>query len=338
MCSPVNRLAALTWALLFIAASAAGADETDEREAREAEKGRWGWSLALTSGITINEQKGTTLPSVQIVTGPIEPLPPNAPIGATRPLPAPFASPLQSRVDAVSPYVGANFEVLTPALEIIPSAPRFFGAAEILPTFAPKRTVAAQGAATEFIFPRGFPDQLASNQFPEQAISGPGTRLEAEVMTTVFAASLGAAWDFEFRKRLLRIKPSVGWIRWGVIVEGRALDAFKDDIDPVPAFQPFFGEHIRLVEINGRGSGFFNAIGPGLELEVELAKRGPIRPIVFLGGFAYRVVGNQTIVFSGAQTFDDALGEATYNATWVFEVQPWVYRAGAGIRFRWVGF
>lgn len=340
MRSPVNRLVGHGCAIARVALMAAvlvapSAWAGPEDDAREREKDRFAVGMAITSGVLIGQQNGrvetsadVTVPPPLFLTG--EASPRFVPVET----PAPFARPAVDALNAVSPFVGVNLELMTPALDIVPGAPRVFGAVEFLPTFASKSTVALQGVATEFKIP-----DFEPRFFPANAISGTGSRVDAEVMTSIFAANLGVAFAFEVRERLLRVKPAVGWIRWGVIAEGKALDAYKDDPDVFPPVfaPPFYGSNIRLVEISGRGSGFFNAVGPGLEIEMELGRRGPFRPVMFLGGFAYRTVGEDSIVFTEQTTVNDPLGEATYGARWTFQVDPWTYRAALGFRLRWVG-
>jgi hypothetical protein len=243
--------------------------------------------------------------------------------------------PAEGSYSAVSAFFGANLEVMAPAIPFIPGGSRFFATAEILPTFAPQGTVALDDAATDFVFPPG-----TAGFYPAGSIGGVGSRLRATVMTTVLAANVGAAFEFDMAGRRVRLKPSVGWIRWGVLADGQVLDAYKDDpiIPPVPPPPGGpYGKNFRLVKAVGNGAGFFNAIGPGLELEMDTARHGHIGPSLYISAFAYRTVGNDTINFQSSVPVDDALGSAVYNAYWTFRVEPWSYRAALGLRFRWLG-
>jgi len=353
MPSRVNRFVRLPCALvvlgaLFIAHSAwAGAQEDQRREQRERERGRFAVGVAITSGILIAQQNGQIDSTANVDQASLpcfsfpfcNPLPvgdPNHFNSASVPSPIvspePFGQPVLGAANTVSPNLGLNIELMTPALEILPGKPRFFGTFEILPTFASETSVAVQGVGNRFIIP----DQ-APITFQAPAIAGTGSRVEAEVMTTVLAANIGAAFAFELRDRVVRIKPSVGWLRWGVIAEGRVLDAYKDDAVRPQNRRPIYGAHIRLVELSGRGSAFFNAVGPGLEVEMELDKRGSFRPVLYASGFAYRTVGDEPITFKAAKDVSDELGNARYAADWAFWVDDWSYRAGIGFRLRWVG-
>ena len=171
-------------------------------------------------------------------------------------------------------------------------------------------------------------------------VGGQGTRLDSEVMTTTLAASVGISFDTTYRGRLVRIRPGVGWIRWGLIAEGRVLAAYKDDPDPLGTQvlpPPAFGQNFRFIQLGGRAAGFFTGVGPTLEIEMELARRGSFRPSLYLTGGGFKTVGNNELSFSAQTSVDDALGEADYEASWNVKVQDWNYRMGLGFRVRWVG-
>jgi hypothetical protein len=289
---------------------------------RKAEAGRWSWSVALTSGMTIQNEFGVILPSVDVISFP----------AGTRE-PGPFREPATGSHLSVVPYVGLGAEVMAPEFDSVPGDPRLFLNAEFIPSFAPVSQVAGEGVASIFILP----ERLENDPqfFLQEQISGPGSRLTAQTMTVVIAAALGVAFPFEVRDRYVRVKPTVGWIRYGVVTEGLVNDVYKDDI---PGSDPAIGgANIRFVTLHDRGSDFFNGIGPGLEIEVELGRFGSIRPAIYMDGHAYRLLGNQTITLHDGAYFNDALGEAIYRATWRFRVDDWMFRAGLAVRIRWVG-
>lgn len=278
-------------------------------------------AIGITSGVLIAQQDGTITKTAQVFS-----------FTPGTKFPAPFGPNVNGSVNSVSPNVGVNLEFFTPALEIVPTKPRFFAAIEFLPTFAPNLTVALNDAATQFLVP----DQQ-TNTFSALAIGGQGSRLNAIVMTSVVSADAGISFEFEFKERLLRFKPFAGWVRWGVQSTGRVLAAYKNDPLVPPNFPPFFGPDIRFVTVEGEGAEFFNAVGPGFELEMELEKRGPVRPVLYLMGAGYKTVGNDTFSYQANIGVNDALGAAAYSATWTFSVDDWSYRAGIGMRLRWVG-
>ena len=118
-------------ALFPIAPLAAGGGDPEE-PVEQAGEDRWVPSLAITSGITLQEQKGTA-DSVLIEE-----------VSSPDPLLVPLQGFVNDKDDAVSPFVGGALEVMTPALPI-PTRPRLFLSGEILPTFASERNLAGEG-------------------------------------------------------------------------------------------------------------------------------------------------------------------------------------------------
>ena len=306
-------------------------------EARRADSKRFAIGLSLTSGVLIAQQNGSVRTKADIGPAPDPPTAYGWPDGAFIEAPTPFGRNLDKSLLTVSPNVGATIDILTPALGFIPLKPRLFAVAEILPTFAGDVTVALDGAATKFLIQ---PATTSPRSYPASVIGGQGTRIDSQVMTTTLAASVGVSFDVIFRDRLVRLRPGVGWIRWGVIAEGKVLAAYKDDPDPLGSVvlpPPSFGQNFRLVQLAGRGAGFFNGVGPTLEVEMELQSEGSFRPSLYLTGGAFRTLGNNELSFSSETSVSDALGEGEYSATWKLQAQDWNYRMGLGFRVRWVG-
>ncbi|MCH8891040.1 MAG: hypothetical protein IH827_08185 [Myxococcales bacterium] len=269
---------------------------------------------------------------------------------------------------AVSPFVGGTLELMTPALPI-PTRPRLFLSGEILPTFASDRDLALEGdpdcvrgpepgavcAKNEPIDEDGNPVRLTP--FGEDSTRGQGSRTSAQIDTLVFGASLGVAFPLKVGKRQLRIKPSVGWIHYKVETNGLVVDAACDtfdtpmgpenrctDVTLVPGDPPEPG-FLRETILADSASQRFNGIGPGLDIEMDTGQFGPLGVSLFMGGRAYAILGDRTISFGTTVTLPeirDEAGEIIYEeaaASGRFEakVDPWIFRAHVGIRFRWLG-
>src|SRR5262245_45684473 len=131
MRSGVN--AVLAWCAYFAAqavAPSALADTLPEAQAVS----RWVPSLAITSGVTLHRTSGRHPSS--LIDGEADPIAP---------------TPLR-RTDSgddlnTVPFVGAALELMTPALPIA-TRPRFFVAAELLPTFGSERLITSDGDPT----------------------------------------------------------------------------------------------------------------------------------------------------------------------------------------------
>jgi hypothetical protein len=183
-------------------------------------------------------------------------------------------------------------------------------------------------------------NQRTLDETPAAALLGKGSEVVSEVQTLGFGAGIGIAFPFEFRGRKLWVKPSAGWTRWTVDVDGVVLQGLKPDPDPRLQLR-FFSPLLRVVDLQKSVSQSYNAIGPGLDLELEAFRAGPLGVNVFAGGAAYRVIGDRKIAWSVVETIEQQSAEDfpddTYTARFSYKVSPWMYRIGLGIRFQWLG-
>jgi hypothetical protein len=327
---------------------------------REAPPGsaRWVPSIAVTSGVFFQGESGAHASYLLDATG--DPS---------------TASPLrraQSRSDrVVSPYVGGNVELMTPSLRMF-AFPRLFVSAEVLPSFSSERVLALDGEPTRIRGPevntvlaveedsRHYQTQgtgaFSPRQqgFEENDANGQGMKTIAQIDQIAFGAKVGAAFAFELRGRQLRLKPSLGWLHYKVNVKGRMVDpSCLPSIDPLGqpttnctnvytpdgtggyaiATPGFVRESILI----GHDSGVFDGIGPGFDLEMDTTRVGPMGVSIFAGIHAYYIMGDRDIVFATSRAYSDPLGNAVNAAVWRTTVQPWMYRAGLGVRFQWLG-
>lgn len=303
-------------------------------EGESAGEDRWVPSLAVITGITYQPQDAS-LGAFRCAGSQAMCDPTDTPLFLGRPF---DSAPLVSSGEdwAVSPYVGGNLQLMTPTIEI-PGRPRAFVNGELLPTFAADRSIAKVGSPTGFGFPVG-------TIFPQEAIEGQGASTTATVDTWVFAAGIGMAFPFRWMGRRLWAKPSVGWLRYQVDVEGVVLKAFcrpsgpsTQCVSPGGSFDGF----ARFVSLGASDSQWFDGIGPGFELEIETGRFGPLGTSLFVDAHAYKILGNRDVQMSDSVTIsdglDDVLGAETYTGFWSFEVDSWMYRTGVGIRFQWLG-
>jgi len=329
--------------MLFPIASLATNGGNPEDPAKQAGEDRWVPSLAITSGITIQQQQGSADSCFF-----------SDPADISRNCDSIVDPPLRGFVKgdvlAVSPFVGGSLELMAPALPI-PTRPRLFVSGEVLPTFAFKRNVALEKDPRCVRGP--IPGALCGegDAFEENSANGEGTRTSAEVDTLVFGASLGVAFPLQVGERQIRIKPSFGWINYEVEVEGIVVNAACDPVercttttsvitlppprDPIIIVNDGF---LRQPEaLTADDTKTFNGIGPGLDIEVDTGKIGPIGSAIFLGARAYHILGDRKIKFGTRQQYDDVFGMDVGVANFEVEVDPWVYRTHVGIRFMWLG-
>lgn len=308
-------IASSSWVASPVSAAEEGAGVVEDR---------WVPSLAVVSGVTFQDQSAR-LASSDSVGNPID-----------------DRFPASGSDLAVSPYVGGNLQLLSPALPL-PGRPRLFVGGGLLPSFGQDRDIAVEDDPGAFVPPAG-------NLYPDTAVRGQGSSTTATLDTWVFAAAVGVAFPFELMGRQVWVKPSFGWIRYKMDVEGLLRDIQCAPFPGPPPVQvstqcrdlpnsiPPFDGFQRDVTLSASDSQWFNGIGPGFELEMSVGRFGPVGSSLFLDAQAYRILGDRSVSLTNSASFDDQLGSADYTANWSFETKPWMFRAGAGIRFHWLGF
>jgi hypothetical protein len=108
------------------------------------------------------------------------------------------------------------------------------------------------------------------------------------------------------------------------------------DCDPTSACTGA-GGFLRETTLAASDSQRFNGIGPGVDVEMDTGRYGPLGVSLFMGGRAYAIVDDRTISFGAEETFDDQVGTDRAVGRFEVEVDRWIYRAHVGIRFHWLG-
>ena len=308
----------------------------------------WVPSLAATSGVVLQNQHGS-------VDSCLFANPADAAGGCPQPPPTAAAlRPSHTGSDlAIAAFVGADAELMAPALPI-PTRPRYFLGAEILPTFASDRNLAGEGdptcvkgpepndvCATEEILgpPRAHP-------YGQNDANGQGSVVTTSYDTLSYGASIGVAFPVDAGERHLRIKPSFGWLSYEVEVSGRVVDATCNPTNQCTPVQPLIPGNppspgvFRETILSAHDTQRFNAIGPGVDVEVDTGRYGPLGTSLFLGGHAYYTLGDREVAITDTQVYpNDGLplaGQAV-SARWDAEFKPWIFRIGVGLRVQWLG-
>jgi hypothetical protein len=317
---------------------------------------QWMPSLAITSGVTVQDHKASQ--QSYLVDG--QSTPPGA-VSTLRPF-------RDGKDQAVSPYVGGSLELMTPA--VLPRL-RLFAAFDVLPTFATERSIAHEGepsrvrgpqlgsngapsviAVEEDIHhwntdpcPTQFCPRISNYAFSGNEANGQGMKTETQVEKLVFGARVGAAYSFQWRGRQMWLKPWVGWLEYKVAAKGFMVDAtcsevctniYDSSATTTPPNVQIEG-HLRESILSGHDSGVFDGIGPGVELQMETGRLGPVGTALFVGFGAYYVPGDRDINFRATADYNDFFGQDSHVAIWNARVAPWIYRGGLGIRFQWLG-
>ncbi|TFG96438.1 MAG: hypothetical protein E4H11_03425 [Myxococcales bacterium] len=302
---------------------------------------RWVASLAVTSGVMLQGQDGKTDACLFA-----------NPANVTTDCPAPGSTPLRPPSSAndlaIVAFVGPNLELMTPALPI-PTRPRFFVSGEILPTFSADRDLSSEGdptcvsgTAPDSPCARDVgPGNLPTNAFGQDDALGQGSVVTTTYDTLSFGANLGLAFPVQVGKRRLRIKPSVGWISYEVKVEGKVVDAACQPPNQCTnvrnVAQPGL---LRETILDANDTKRFHAIGPGVDIEMDTGRFGPLGTAIFVGGHAYRTLGDRTVEIATSQVYGNdglPLANQAVSARWSAEFKPWLFRAGVGLRIQWLG-
>jgi hypothetical protein len=210
----------------------------------------------------------------------------------------------------VTPMVGGEIELMTPGLASLPGRPRLFVRAGVSASFAADKDLAKEGNPGPLSDPGVIPPQ--ADAFP-----GQGSATNVEVQSPFVSAGAGVAFSFDIGERRVRLKSSVEYLRQEIEVTGISNRVL---IFGVPLF----------VEFEGRKTGTFHALGPGLEVEVDAMRTGSLMTSVFLSTRIYHFLGNRDIELTDRIT--TPIGGI---ARWKYEQDPWAYRAHVGFRIRW---
>jgi len=263
---------------------------TSSADPRVVDKSRkWVPSLALTSGILISSARGEVSSTVR----------PSA-IGSD---------------NLTSPWLGGSLEIMTPSWEPLGERTRFFVHGGVAGNFGFERDLAKEGAPGPFIVPECL-------KCVEELVRGQGSVTRVEPTGFQASAGVGFSITIDTEWRPIRIKPSLEYLVEEVQVSGLVHRAKIDNSDPNnPSFD--------LFSISGAEEKFFHSIGPGLEIEADITRKGPLLLALTASGGAYHILGNRDVEFSST----DATG--TESATWSYRKGPWTYRFDVGMRFRW---
>jgi hypothetical protein len=286
-------------------AEAETADPTPDAGPRD-EVTRWVPALAIVTGALIQHGDGSSeTTEFENLSGAIEPVRPSV-VGEN---------------DLVPPFVGGSLELMTPGLTSWPARPRLFLHGDAAAAFSASYSVAREGAPGELIVP--------PNVRNEQLVQGQGSDARVEVKPLVVSAGLGVAFTVDAWERRLRIKPSFEYLRETIELTGvvdRAANTFDGQ-----------NRSVTLIRMSGSAEETYHGIGPGLELEMDTVRTGPLMLTLFLSGQAYRFLGHRPIVATDSFEIDDQeLGQQTVNARWTFDKDAWGGRVALGLRFRWL--
>ncbi len=235
-------------------------------------------------------------------------------------------SPIGAAIDddlLVTPFVLGSVEIMTPGLQFLPTRPRFFVRGDAGGSFAFTRDIAREGEPGNLEIPEPRPNEPVFA--PE--IRGQGSTTKAEVKPFIVSAGAGIAFTLQWGERRIRVKPSVEYLREEIEITGIVNSA-------IPLTNPLMGSQdpeneYRLISLNDSTEEVYHGLGPGLEIEMDTMRTGPFVLAVYISGQAYNFFGDLQTDLSDQNEFNE-------RAEWSFEKERWGYRAGVGLRFRFL--
>jgi hypothetical protein len=233
--------------------------------------------------------------------------------------PVQLTPPSEGHDTDVVPMVGASLEIMSPRVYDEFLSPRVFAHGDFMGTFGFERTVAGERSPGPF-----FVDPLPSEtDIFERSVGGQGSRAKIQVGRFAFGAGLGVAFTASVFERTIRIKPSFEYFTHELDMISSVRRAVKQ-VDPTLSLSGF-----RLIALSASDTETLHALGIGLEVETDTGRLGPVLTSLFIMGRGLKYTGNLHHTF----TDSNELGES---AIWFYDIDPWLWRAGLGIRFRWV--
>ena len=234
-----------------------------------------------------------------------------------------------SREDITSALVGADFEIMTPAMADISTHPRLFLDLNISAVLTNDVGLARDADPGEMGFPPVFnPNSIVG----ENTVAGRGTKITVQQQGPQIHAGLGAALTFDFGEQRIRVKPSFVYsrIKADIFGVGNRAVRLRD-----PSGIRDFDSEFRTIELSEKRNEVYHGIGPAVEVEYETGNRlGPFSLTLFLKGHASHLLGDLKTRMQQTNPDPTVVGDETIR--WKYSQDRWVFRASTGIRFRLV--
>jgi len=259
---------------------------------------------------------------------------------------------------AVFAFTGMSLELSTPKL-FSASGPRFFAHVDASLSFDSDRPIAGEGNPGPIEYPVNTAGQTLELA-PVTGMLGQGTSLHSEAKPLVLSAGAGLSFEFKALGRTLRIKPSleymwqetqasveVGYLVSTQVVTGSSVCSRV----AVPQVPPGVAQPCASAFLSTSKTKAFHSLGPGIEIEMDTGRVGPVMLALYASGQAYRLLGDGEIDLNASEplflpdgfnplgTPPGSLPAGVQDPVDVMgsvDLDPWHYRFGVGLRFRWL--
>jgi hypothetical protein len=238
--------------------------------------------------------------------------------------PFPLTTGTSSSDTDIAPLVVGSLELSTPRLFDVLFSPRLFVHGDVAGAFGFERNLAGERKPADFfVEPLDPINRPSKTDYAEGEVAGQGSRAKLQLRPFVYGAGGGIAFTTTIFGRTVRLKPSFEYLREEVDLIASVHRAVMLK-SPARSLNDF-----RLIDLHESSKETLHGLGGGIELEIDASRLGPLGMSLFLLGRGYRFTGNLRHTLSDTNEFGES-------ATWQFELEPWTWRAGVGVRFRWL--
>lgn len=235
--------------------------------------------------------------------------------------------PFDGGSNVIFPFAGISAEIMTPAPISMWGKPRLFLHGDVAGSLDSGWNTAKEGSQGIVGIPiidfdmDGIPDLEPS----VISSTGKGSTARHEAEPLRLSAGLGVAFEFTLFERTLRLRPSLEY-QW----QETEFRLFVSDVESIAGT---LNCPCRILQSATRDTQAFHGIGPGLELELDAGRAGPLLVSVFVGLQGYRELGERNIRVTRSDQYDDGKSSS---AEATFHKDAWSFNGTVGLRFHWL--
>jgi hypothetical protein len=233
---------------------------------------------------------------------------------------------------------GLTLGLDSPRIPVLPFAPRVTARIGLASGIQADIDLARQDSPGFLQHP---PGRDPRNVVTQPEVKGQGSAIAASFGSYFLNGNLGLGFDFPIADRTLRIRPSFEWTLFQMRLDGIVRHANRPSSPNRPLIDGTTGIEYpsQFINLDGLGRKQLGGIGPGLELELDAARFGPLVSAVSISGQAYRIYGHRerhlSNGFTDPATYNYAGTVSSATADWTAKFHRWTYRAGLALHLYW---
>jgi hypothetical protein len=215
-----------------------------------------------------------------------------------------------------------ELELMTPRLFEGLGDPRVFIRAGAGRAWDTRHQTAKEGDPGKVVFPF-IPGGLEP---PIPGIKGQGSATRVTFAPYLYTAAFGLAFSVAIGEQTLRIKPSMEWRHSSTEIEGLITSVISDANDDVCPCS--------TGRLNTQDEKDYDALGVGLEFELDTVRTGPFMLSLFTSGQGYRMLNGRKLRTSASGLYDDGFTPIDVQSRVILD--EWSFSWGLGVRMRWI--